>query len=77
MPTLAKAYVVLNTATEVSREELITHCRQHLAAYKVPRAIQFTTQLPMTPTGKMMRRRLTDIDDGARTTATDLSPAAT
>ena len=49
-----------------TREELVAHCRQHLAAYKVPRAIQFTTQVPMTSSGKIMRRLLTDIDDGTR-----------
>jgi acyl-coenzyme A synthetase/AMP-(fatty) acid ligase len=47
-----------------------------LAAYKVPRAVQFTTQLPMTSSGKIMRRLLTDIDDGTRTTASDLAAAA-
>ena len=45
---LAKAYVVLKPGTGVTREELITHCRGLLAAYKVPRAIQFTTEVPMT-----------------------------
>jgi acyl-CoA synthetase (AMP-forming)/AMP-acid ligase II len=39
----AKAYVVLKPAADVTPEALITHCRQHLAAYKVPRAIQFAT----------------------------------
>ena len=63
---LAKAYVVLKPGTEVTREELIDHCREHLAAYKVPRAVQFTTEVPMTSSGKIMRRLLTDIDDGAR-----------
>jgi long-chain acyl-CoA synthetase len=74
---LAKAYVVLKPAANVSREELIAHCREHLAAYKVPRAIQFTTQVPMTSSGKIMRRLLTDIDDGTRTTASDPTPVAT
>jgi AMP-binding enzyme C-terminal domain len=64
-------------ASEVTCDELIAHCRQRLAAYKVPRAIQFTTALPMTPSGKIMRRLLTDIDDGTRTTASHLSHAAT
>jgi acyl-CoA synthetase (AMP-forming)/AMP-acid ligase II len=49
----------------------------HLAAYKVPRAIQFATQLPMTSSGKIMRRLLTEIDDGTPTTAPNLTPAAT
>jgi long-chain acyl-CoA synthetase len=63
--------------TDVTREELIAHCRQHLAAYKVPRAIQFTTQVPTTSSGKIMRRLLTDIDDGTTTTASDPDLAAT
>src|SRR4051794_21793843 len=74
---LAKAYVVLKPASDITPEALVIHCRQHLAAYKVPRAIQFTTQLPMTSSGKIMRRRLTEIDDGTRTTAAGLSPAST
>jgi long-chain acyl-CoA synthetase len=63
---LAKAYVVLKPGMEVTPQELIGHCREHLAAYKVPRAIQFTEHVPMTSSGKIMRRLLTDIDDGAR-----------
>jgi len=63
---LAKAYVVVKPGTEATREELVAHCRQHLAAYKVPRAIQFTSQVPMTSSGKIMRRLLVDIDDGTR-----------
>jgi long-chain acyl-CoA synthetase len=73
---LAKAYVILKPAMETTREDLVAHCRQHLAAYKVPRAIQFTTEVPMTPSGKIMRRLLTDIDDGTRTTTPALGPAA-
>jgi acyl-coenzyme A synthetase/AMP-(fatty) acid ligase len=42
------------------------HCREHLAAYKVPRVIQFVDSVPITASGKIMRRLLTDIDDGTR-----------
>jgi long-chain acyl-CoA synthetase len=72
-----KDMILLKPATAGTREELITHCRQHLAGYKVPRAIQFATQLPMTSSGKIMRRLLTDIDDGTRTTASELTHAVT
>jgi long-chain acyl-CoA synthetase len=75
-PVIAETGWVHKPATHVTREELVTHCRQHLAAYKVPRAIQFTTQVPMTSSGKIMRRLLTDIDDGTRTTAFDLDHVA-
>jgi long-chain acyl-CoA synthetase len=63
---LAKAFVVLKPNARATRDELVTHCREHLAAYKVPRAIQFTAELPMTSSGKIMRRLLPDIDDGHR-----------
>jgi long-chain acyl-CoA synthetase len=62
---LAKAYVMLKPSTEVSRAALVVHCREHLAAYKVPRGIQFVESVPMTSSGKIMRRLLRDIDDGS------------
>jgi long-chain acyl-CoA synthetase len=64
---LAKAFVVLKLGAVVSKEALIGHCRDHLAAYKVPRAIQFVPDVPKTSTGKIMRRSLKDIDDGVHT----------
>jgi long-chain acyl-CoA synthetase len=63
---LAKAYIILKPGSEATSAELIAHCREHLAAYKVPRAIQFVASLPMTASGKIMRRMLRTIDDGAR-----------
>ena len=41
------------TATE---EEIIAFCRESLAAYKVPRLVQFVSEVPKTSTGKIMRR---------------------
>jgi long-chain acyl-CoA synthetase len=63
---LAKAYVILRDGSDVTREALISHCREHLAAYKVPRAVQFVGEVPMTSSGKIMRRLLRDLDDGSR-----------
>jgi long-chain acyl-CoA synthetase len=62
---LAKAYVMLKPGAEVTRAALVAHCREHLAAYKVPRGIQFVESVPMTSSGKIMRRLLRDIDDGS------------
>jgi long-chain acyl-CoA synthetase len=62
---LAKAYLVLRPEAEVSATSLIAHCRAHLAAYKVPRAVQFVEAVPMTPSGKILRRMLSTIDDGS------------
>jgi long-chain acyl-CoA synthetase len=62
---LAKAYVILKPGSEVSRADLVSHCREHLAAYKVPRALQFVASVPTTSSGKIMRRLLTEVDDGS------------
>ncbi len=63
---LAKAYVVLKPDATVTAAELIAHCREHLAAYKIPRAVQFVDEVPITASGKIMRRLLTNLDDGTR-----------
>jgi long-chain acyl-CoA synthetase len=55
---LAKAFVVLRPGQQCDAETLLLHCRQHLAAYKVPRMVAFVDDLPKTSTGKIMRRAL-------------------
>ena len=72
---LAKAYVMLRPGARVNGAELIAHCRDHLASYKVPRAIQFVDSVPMTASGKIMRRMLKNIDDGRRSGDEDASAA--
>lgn len=53
-----KAYVILNEGYDVSEGELIKFCKQRLSHYKVPRAIEFVKTLPLSPTGKILRRVL-------------------
>ena len=59
---IAKAYVVLKADAKLSVEDLLTFCRGSLAAYKVPRAVQFVTDLPKTSSGKIMRRALVTLE---------------
>jgi long-chain acyl-CoA synthetase len=59
---LAKAYIVPKTGAEPNADDIIAYCREHLAAYKVPRAVQFVEDLPKTSTGKVMRRELQTLD---------------
>jgi long-chain acyl-CoA synthetase len=59
---IAKAYVVLKPDVTATEAELIAFCRSELAAYKVPRAVQFVDELPKTSTGKIMRRELRRLD---------------
>jgi long-chain acyl-CoA synthetase len=61
---LARAYVVLRDGAEATESELIDFCRDHLAAYKLPRSVVFVAALPQTSTGKIMRRELSKIDLG-------------
>ena len=55
-----KAFVSLKPGATVTEEELVTFCRQQLAAYKYPRSVQFLDDLPKTTTGKILRRELRD-----------------
>jgi long-chain acyl-CoA synthetase len=59
---IAKAYVVLKLGAKPDCNSILELCRKELAAYKVPRAVQFVADLPKTSTGKIMRRELRTLD---------------
>lgn len=59
---VAKAYVVLRHDAQTDEAEILALCKEHLAAYKVPKAVQFVNDLPRTSTGKIMRRKLRSLD---------------
>lgn len=59
---VAKAYVVLKPGATAQAEAVIAFCKEHLAAYKAPREVQFVDDLPTTSTGKIMRRELTKLE---------------
>jgi long-chain acyl-CoA synthetase len=50
--------VVVKRTDDVTAEELIAFSRSQLAGYKVPRIVEFRTELPKTPVGKVLRRAL-------------------
>ncbi|MEH6549982.1 MAG: AMP-binding protein [Pseudomonadales bacterium] len=54
-----KAFVV-PAVDELSLTELESHCRENLAAYKVPRSFEVRTELPKSAVGKILRRELRD-----------------
>jgi long-chain acyl-CoA synthetase len=62
---IAKAYVVPRSGASIDEQELIGFCRERLAAYKLPRAVQFVDDLPKTSTGKIMRRMLRTLEPQA------------
>lgn len=53
-----KAYVVLKPGEKATEEEIITFCREKLAAYKVPKAVEFREALPKSAVGKVLRKIL-------------------
>ncbi len=53
-----KAFIVLKEGEQASEEEIIGYCKSKLAAYKVPRLVEFRKELPKTAVGKVLRRFL-------------------
>jgi 2-aminobenzoate-CoA ligase len=56
-----KAFVMLKAGqapSEQLKQQIIDSCREYIAVYKLPREIEFVTELPRTPQGKLLRRVL-------------------
>jgi len=58
-----KAYVIRKPGATVTVEELSAWCKQQMAQYKYPRYIEFRDSLPMTATGKILKRELTGAEE--------------
>lgn len=54
------AVVVLDEGASLSEAEIISYCRERLAAYKYPREVRFAPELPKGPTGKILKTELRD-----------------
>jgi acyl-CoA synthetase (AMP-forming)/AMP-acid ligase II len=53
------AVVVLRQGQDISAEEIMAHCRQHIANYKCPRSVDIRHEpLPMSAAGKILKREL-------------------
>jgi long-chain acyl-CoA synthetase len=50
--------VVVKKDAHLTKEALLTYCKKQLAAYKVPRQVEFRKELPKTNVGKILRRKL-------------------
>jgi long-chain acyl-CoA synthetase len=57
-----KAFVVLRPGHDAGADEIADFCRLHLAAFKIPRQVEFRSELPKTLVGKYLRRVLVDQD---------------
>jgi long-chain acyl-CoA synthetase len=53
-----KAFVILEPGASITEDELRDWCKEQMANYKYPRIIEFAPTLPMTSTGKILKREL-------------------
>ena len=53
-----KAIVVAKQSAELTGEEIISHCKKHLAGYKKPKSVDFVKEIPKNPNGKIDYRLL-------------------
>jgi len=60
-----KAFVTLAPGKELTQREIIDHCRDRLAHFKAPAAVEFT-DLPKTSTGKVQKYVLREKEWAAR-----------
>lgn len=60
---IPKAFVTLRQeANNVSEQEIISFCKERMAAYKVPRLVEMISELPKNATGKILKRVLKEIN---------------
>ncbi len=55
-----KSFVVVKPGMTATAAEIVAYCRDNLAAYKVPRTVEFRRELPKSPVLKILRRTLRD-----------------
>jgi len=58
-----KAFIILrpgHTPSDELKQQILDSCREHIAIYKLPRIVEFVTELPRTLQGKLLRRVLRD-----------------
>lgn len=53
-----KAFVVIRPGETATEEEIISYCKENLAAYKIPKIVEFRDELPKTAVGKVLRKEL-------------------
>jgi acyl-CoA synthetase (AMP-forming)/AMP-acid ligase II len=53
-----KAVVTVKPGEELTEEDVVEHCKQHLAGYKKPKSVDFIDALPRNPAGKVLKTTL-------------------
>jgi long-chain acyl-CoA synthetase len=57
-----KSFIVLRPGKTLDEQELEAYCRENLAAYKIPRQVEFLDELPKSSVLKVLRRELRDME---------------
>ncbi|NIS82430.1 MAG: long-chain-fatty-acid--CoA ligase [Anaerolineales bacterium] len=52
------ALVVLKEDVQISEEDIIDFCKEHIAKYKTPKTVEFVDDLPKNPQGKILKREI-------------------
>jgi long-chain acyl-CoA synthetase len=73
---VARAYVVCRSDSSVTEAEILSLCGERLAAYKLPRSVQFVEDLPKTSTGKILRRMLPTLESNRQMASAALATEA-
>ena len=60
-----KSFVVCKPGEKLNEEDVIAYCRTKLAAYKVPKSVEFIDELPKSAVGKLLRKELRERAKGA------------
>lgn len=55
---IVKANILLKAGFAIAQEEVIAFCSEKMAAYKIPRAVKFVSEIPKNATGKVLKRHL-------------------
>ena len=52
--------VIVKKSPDLTEQQVRDYCKKNLTGYKQPKVIEFRTELPKTPVGKILRRELRD-----------------
>ena len=62
-----KAFIVLKPGEQATEKEIIDFCREKMTAYKVPKMVEFRSEIPKSAVGKILRKILRDEEMKKRT----------
>ena len=57
---MVKVFIVLKPGEKATDKDIIEFCKQKLAAYKVPKIVEFRDSIPKSAVGKILRKVLRD-----------------